>query len=65
MDARGKLNGVDVLQYFFLLAGPQGDQLVLTFTLKPADTQKLDTRDLNLLRGVTFARPEGAEAKAR
>jgi hypothetical protein len=63
--AEGQLDGVDVMQYFCLLAGPQGEQLVLAFTMKPGDTHKLDTRDLNLLRGITFpgGRPDGAEVK--
>ena len=60
-----KLNGLEVLQYFCLLAGPNGDQLVLTYTMKPADAQKLDTRDLNLLRGVTFSRHEEGDVKGR
>ncbi len=63
--AQGRLDGVSVLQYFCLLAGPQGEQLVLTFTMKPGESAKLDTRDLNLLRGVTFPAARAPEVKGQ
>lgn len=54
--AAGTLNEVKVVQYFYLVAGPQGDQLLLTFTLAPAQTQKLAAQDLELVRGIAYPR---------
>jgi hypothetical protein len=50
--AEGDLDGVRVVQYFYLLAGPEGDQLTVTFTMTAAQAQKLGSRDLELVRGV-------------
>jgi hypothetical protein len=54
IGASGTLNGVRAVQYFYLVAGPQGDQVVLTFTMAPAQAQTLNTRDLEVVRGLTF-----------
>lgn len=47
----GDLGDLRAVQYFYFVAGPQGDQAMLTFTMTPAQTQKLGTRDIELLRG--------------
>ena len=62
----GDLDEVRAVQYFYLVAGPDGDQAMLTFTMTPAQTQKLGGRDLELVRGFLLpgARREGAEIKA-
>lgn len=52
--ASGKLDGVKAVQFFYLIAGPQGEQVVMTFTLTPAQVSKLGTRDLALVRGLSF-----------
>jgi hypothetical protein len=52
--AEGETSGVKALQYFDLVAGPQGEQLLVTFTMTPAQAQKLGTRDVALLRGISF-----------
>jgi hypothetical protein len=44
----GQLEGVGVLQNFFLVAGPGGEQVVLAFTLTPKQADKLGARDLSL-----------------
>jgi hypothetical protein len=44
----GQLNGVSVLQNFYLVAAPTGEQVVLTFTLSPKMADKLGARDLSL-----------------
>lgn len=54
LAASGNWNGVKTVQYFYLVAGPQGDQTVFTFSMAPAQTQKLGTRDLDLVRGLSF-----------
>jgi hypothetical protein len=65
VEAAGQMNGLSALQYFYLVAGPQGDQMVLAFTLTPTEAQKLGTRELSLVRGITFpeAPREPAETK--
>ncbi len=54
LGASGIWNGLKAVQYFYLVAGPEGDQVVLTFSMAPAQTQKLSTRDLDLVRGISF-----------
>jgi hypothetical protein len=48
----GALNGVKAVQYFYVVAGPQGDQMVIAFTVPPPQAQKLNTRDLDMIRGL-------------
>jgi len=62
IEAAGTLNGTRAVQHFYLLAGPQGDQVLLTFTMSPSQASKLNTRDLRLIRGLTF--PERTEGEA-
>jgi hypothetical protein len=54
ISARGDLEGTKVVQNFILLAGPQGDQVVVTFTMKPANAAKIGTRDLALVNSIEF-----------
>jgi hypothetical protein len=64
--AEGQLDGLKALQYFYLIAGPEGDQLLVAFTMTPAQAQKLDTRDVTLIRGITLptARSQEPQMKA-
>ena len=48
----GQLNGVTVLQNFYLVAGPGGEQVVLTFTLAPKMADKLGARDLTVAASI-------------
>lgn len=48
----GKADGVAVLQNFFLLAGPNGDQVVVAVTLTPKKAEQLGGRDLSLAGSV-------------
>src|SRR5208283_3345400 len=52
MSALGQMDGLKVVQSFYLVAGPKGDQAVLAFTLKQALAEKLGTRDLKLVDGI-------------
>jgi hypothetical protein len=52
--ALGALDGLEVMQNFYLVAGPQGDQVALTFTLKPTLADKLGTRDLTVVGSIDF-----------
>ncbi len=48
----GKLDGVDVMQNYFIVAAPSGDQMVVTFTMTPKQADKLGSRDLALIGGL-------------
>jgi hypothetical protein len=48
LSVLGQLNGVAVLQNFYLVAAPTGEQVVLVFTLSPKMADKLGARDLAL-----------------
>lgn len=62
IEAEGELHGLKTLQYFHLIAGPEGDQVVVAVTLTPAQVQKLGTRDLALVRSVVFPMSNRNEA---
>jgi hypothetical protein len=51
----GLMDKLKVVQNFYIVAGPTGDQIVLAFTMTPAQAEKLGTRDLAIVRGVSFA----------
>jgi len=52
--ARGQMDNIAVLQVFYLVAGPNGDQAVIAITFKPAQAAKLGARDVLLLDGLSF-----------
>jgi hypothetical protein len=52
ISALGKLDGSKVMQNFYLVAGPEGDQVVLVFTMTPKEADRLGTRDLSLASSV-------------
>jgi hypothetical protein len=54
VGATGKLGGVAAIQYFHLVAGPGGDQLIVTFTMDPKQAPNLSPHDLTLIRGIRF-----------
>lgn len=54
VGATGKLSGVPALQYFHLLTGPRGDQMIVTFTMDPKQAPNLQSQDLTLLRGIAL-----------
>jgi hypothetical protein len=41
-----------VMQNFYLVAAPTGEQLVLAFTMTPKKADKLGARDLSLVTSV-------------
>jgi hypothetical protein len=53
--APGQMDGLKVVQNFFLVAGPGGEQVVIAFTMTPAQAEKLGTRDVALVQGLEFA----------
>jgi hypothetical protein len=54
VSALGKMDGLDVLQNFYLVAGPGGKQVVLLFTLTPKKATKLADRDLSMACSIDF-----------
>jgi hypothetical protein len=56
ISAQGKLDGIDVVQNFFLVAAPSGEQVVLAFTMTPKQAQRLGARDLALTGAIDFAK---------
>ncbi len=54
ISALGQMEDLKVMQNFYLVAGPQGEQVVLLFTLKQAMVDKLGTRDLSLVGSLDF-----------
>ena len=45
----GSLDGVAVLQNYYLVATPEGEQVVVAFTMSPKQVDKLGARDLALV----------------
>jgi hypothetical protein len=54
ISALGLLDGVKVLQNFYLVAGPNGEQVVLAFTMTQAQAEKLAARDLSMAGSIDF-----------
>jgi hypothetical protein len=46
---QGREGQQDILWYYYLIAGPEGDQLVATFTLNATDLKRLGDQDLQLV----------------
>ncbi|MFQ3592763.1 MAG: hypothetical protein SNJ82_06170 [Gemmataceae bacterium] len=53
----GQLDGVEVLQNFFLISNDQGDQVVLTVTTSPKNAEKLGAKDLSLAGSLELPAP--------
>jgi len=54
LSLQGKLDGLEVIQNFFLVAHEDGRQVVLTFTMTPKQAERLGTRDLTLVGSLDF-----------
>jgi hypothetical protein len=52
LSALGEMDGVEVMQNCFLIAGPNGEQVVVTFTLTPKQVEKLGARDLTFIASL-------------
>jgi hypothetical protein len=58
LSVLGKLDGVAVLQNFYLIATPDGEQVVVTFTLTPKQADKLAARDLAFVGALEVPAPK-------
>jgi hypothetical protein len=54
ISALGTLDGTNVMQNFYLVAGPAGQQVVLVFTMTPKQADRLGSRDLSLAGSIDF-----------
>jgi hypothetical protein len=54
ISALGQLDGMKVMQNFYLIAGPGGEQVVIAFTLAPKQADRLGTRDISMAANVDF-----------
>ena len=54
ISALGTLDDLKVMQNFYLVAGPGGEQIVLAFTMKQAQAERLGARDLSLAGSIDF-----------
>jgi hypothetical protein len=54
ISALGNMDGAEVMQNFYLVIGPNGEQLVLLFTLTPKKAPKLAERDLAMAGSIEF-----------
>jgi hypothetical protein len=54
VTARGELEGSKVVQNFYVVASADGDQMILTFTMRPASATRIGTRDLALVNAIEF-----------
>lgn len=54
LAAEGKMEGLPVVQSFHLLAGPQGDQAVVTCAMKPDQVKAVGGRDRELAGALAF-----------
>jgi hypothetical protein len=48
------MDGVPALQNYFVVAGPNGDQAIVLFTMNPKQADKLGSRDLSLVGAIEF-----------
>ena len=56
VTARGTMEGVPVVQSFYVLAAPSGEQMVVTFTMKPSHAGKVGTRDVALVNAIEIGK---------
>jgi hypothetical protein len=52
--ASGELDGVRTVQYFYLIVGNSGEQVIVTFSVVPQQAARLGARDLEMVREIAF-----------
>jgi hypothetical protein len=56
ITVRGTLDGTPVVQAFYVVATAAGEQMIVTFTSRPAAAGRLGTRDLEIVNAIDLAR---------
>jgi hypothetical protein len=54
ISARGSIENTKVVQTFYIVAHPNGGQVIVTFSMKPNQVGKLGSRDLTLIGSIGF-----------
>ncbi len=54
VSAAGEASDIPMQQILFAIAGPRGDQVLLSFTVETEHAGKLAGRDLSLVKTVTL-----------
>jgi hypothetical protein len=54
ITAKGELDGIKVIQTFYAIASKDGEQAIVTFTMKQANANRLGTKDMSLISGIEF-----------
>jgi hypothetical protein len=54
LSYHGRLDGLEVVQHFYLVAHDDGRQVVLAFTMTPRQAERIGTRDLTLVGSLDF-----------
>jgi hypothetical protein len=54
LSSLGQMDGMPVLQNFYVVAAPSGEQVVLVFTMAPRHAERLGTRDLSIAGSIDF-----------
>jgi hypothetical protein len=56
VTASGAFDDVKAVQSFYLVVSPQGERLIVTFSVVPNQVQKLESRDFELVRSIAFGK---------
>jgi hypothetical protein len=56
LTVEGKMEDAPVVQTFYLLAGPQGDQVAVTFAMRPEKVKALGDRAAALVNAIEFGK---------
>jgi len=64
LSSLGTLDDMKVMQNFYIVAAPSGEQIVLAFTMKQAQAEQLGTRDLSLVGSIDFPASRKESKKA-
>jgi hypothetical protein len=65
ISALGQLDSTKVMQNYYLVAGPEGEQIVLVFTMTPKQADRIASRDLSLAGSIEFGSAAKDADKAR
>jgi hypothetical protein len=65
ISALGQLDGTRVMQNYYLVAGPEGEQIVLVFTMTPKQADRIASRDLSLAGSIEFLSASTDPEKAK
>src|SRR5437870_5631732 len=65
ISALGQLDGTKVMQNYYLVAGPGGEQVVLVFTMTPKQADRIASRDLSLAGSIEFGSAAKDAEKAK